>query len=155
MKISLMGALVLTLAAAAISADAKPLPSGGLTAQEVASWLQSRGYKADLGTTDHGAPLISSATQGVNFKVHFYDCKEGRCASIQLLAGFTTDGSYSLAKANDWNTAKRWATATVDEDQDPWLAEDISLSPGGTYENLGDEFEIWDDMLAEFLKTVR
>lgn len=155
MKIGLIGALVLMLAAAASPVGAESLPAGGLTAEEVASWLHSHGYKADVGTTDEGEPVITSATQGVKFKVHFYDCTDGRCASIQFLAGFDTDGSYSLAQANRWNWGKRWLTVAIDDHDDPWVAQDVSLSPGGTYENLSDEFDIWNDMLATFLKTIR
>jgi hypothetical protein len=154
MKHAMIGATVLALAVTAGMAAAKDLPEGGLSVQETADWLQSKGYRAEIGKDDTGDSRISSATQGVNFFVYFYDCKGNRCASIQFSAGFDIKGAYSLEKANDWNRNNRWAAATMDKDKDPWLSQDVDLSPGGTYENLKDEFGVWEDMLAKFLKTI-
>lgn len=145
-----VAAFMLTAGAAA----AKDLPEGGLTAQEVASWLQKNGYRGDISTTSEGRPKVASATQGINFFIHFFDCKGDRCASIQFSAGFTTDGAYTLEKANQWNNEKRWITATMDDEHDPWISRDIDLYPGGTYEMLDDELKIWDDMVGHFLKTI-
>ena len=150
-----IGAAMLAFAVTTGMAAANDLPAGGLTGQDVASWLQSQGYRAEIGTADNGRPKVASATQGTNFFVHFYDCKGDRCASIQFVAGFTTNGAYSVVKANEWNAANRWVTASMDKENDPWIDRDVDLSPGGTYELLNDELQVWDDSVARFVKTIK
>jgi hypothetical protein len=155
MKCVLVGAAVLALGLMTSMAAAENLPASGMTAQEVANWLHKKGYKAEIGTADNGRPKIASAAQGVNFYVHFYDCKNERCASIQFVAGFSTNGAYTLEKENDWNSNNRWITASMDKENDPWISQDVDLWPGGTYENLNDEFQVWNDSLGRFLKTIK
>ena len=149
-----IGAAMLAFAVTTGMAAANDLPAGGLTGQDVASWLQSQGYRAEIGTADNGRPKVASATQGTIFFVHFYDCKGDRCASIQFVAGFTTNGAYSVVKANEWNAANRWVTASMDKENDPWITQDIDVSPGGTYELLNDELKVWSDSVGRFMKTI-
>jgi len=155
MRRTFIGAAMLVLALTTGMAAAKDLPASGMTAQEVANWLQEKGYKAEIGKADNGRPKIASATQGVNFFVRFYDQKDDRWASIQFVAGFSTNGTYTLEKANDWNSANRWVTASKDKENDPWISQDVDLSPGGSYELLSDEFQIWNDSVGRFLKTLK
>jgi len=154
MKCTIVGAAVLALGLTASMAVAEDLPGGGMTGQDVASWLQSQGYRAEIQKADNGRPKVASATQGTSFYVHFYDCKDDRCASIQFTAGFSTNGAYSVEKANDWNAANRWITASMDKDNDPWISQDVDLSPGGTYELLNDELKVWSDSVGRFMKTI-
>jgi hypothetical protein len=154
MKFASIGATALAFVLTACMAAAQGLPAGGLTAKDVASWLQGNGYKAEIGKTDEGKPKISSATQGMPFYVHFYDCKGDRCASIQFVAGFNTGGTYTLKKANDWNSDNRWVTASMDKENDPWITQDVDLSPGGSYELLNDEFQVWNSTFGRFQKTI-
>lgn len=155
MKYTSIGAALLALGFTACMAAATSIPSGGMTAQDVANWLLSKGYKADIQKMDNGRPKIASATQGVNFFIHFYDCKEDRCASIQFVAGFSTNGAYSTEKANKWNVESRWITASMDNENDPWINMDVDLWPGGSYELLNDEFQVWNDSVARFVKTIK
>jgi hypothetical protein len=154
MRHTFIGAAMLMLALTTGMAAAKDLPAGGMTGQDVADWLQSQGYRAEIGTADNGRPKVASATQGTSFYVRFYDCQGDRCASIQFTAGFDTKGAYSVDKANDWNTANRWVTSSMDKENDPWISQDIDLSPGGTYELLNDELKVWSDSVGRFMKTI-
>jgi hypothetical protein len=83
-----------------------------------------------------------------------YDCKEGRCASLQFSVGFATKGASGAGPMNDWNRKNRWVRAYADDVNDPWLAYDVDLSPGGTYENLDDQFGVWRDALGRFTKYI-
>jgi hypothetical protein len=154
MRHTFIGAAMLMLALTTGMAAAKDLPAGGMTGQDVADWLQSQGYRAEIGRADNGRPKVASATQGTSFYVRFYDCQGDRCASIQFTAGFDTKGAYSVDKANDWNTANRWVTSSMDKENDPWISQDIDLSPGGTYELLNDELKVWSDSVGRFMKTI-
>jgi hypothetical protein len=151
MKVHLLAcATAIAVAVVSTSALAKDLPAGGLTAEEVASWMQDAGYQAKIVTEKNGQKTITSSTGGVRFHVGFYDCKSQRCASIQFFAGFNTQGALNPVKMNEWNRSKRWARGYVDQVNDPWIEMDVDLSPGGTYEILNDEFAIWRNTLNNF-----
>ena len=124
------------------AAQAAPLPANGMTVKEVQTWLLDSGYKAEK-AKDGEDEYVRSAADGVNFEVHFYDCKKDRCASIQMIAGFDLDEKLTWQKANGWNSGKRFVNCFLDEDGDPWFSYDINLSPGGTREALDDNFGVW------------
>ena len=151
MKVRLLTcAAAIAVAAVSTSVLAKDLPAGGLTAEEVASWLQDTGYQAKIVTRENGRKTITSSTGGFGFHVGFYDCKDQRCASMQFFAGFSTQGALNPVKMNQWNRSERWVKGYVDQVNDPWVEMDVDLSPGGTYEMLNDEFAIWRNMLNTF-----
>ena len=129
-------------------------PAGGLTADDVATWLRSLGYEAQMTTLRDGSHEIRSASSGINFYVHFYDCHGPRCASLQFYAGFNTHGTFDVVKANTWNSTERWVRVHSDRRNDPWLEMDVDLYPGGNYVLLKDEFTVWRDMLGHFTKYI-
>ena len=151
---ALGGVAALAFALCPIGAMAKDLPDGGLTIEEVASWLQNEGYKAEVTKSDDGTPEINSSSNGHDFHIYMYDCDQGRCASLQFWEGFDTKGAFNAEKMNDWNMTKRWARAYVDKENDPWVEYDVDLAPGGTYEGLKDQFGIWEDSLERFRKYI-
>lgn len=146
----MIGAAVLALCLAPNAASAKELPANGMTAEEVASWLQDAGYQAQFQTSKDGTRNIYSSAEGASFHIYFYDCKNKRCGSLQFSTGYDTKGSFSAKLMNDWTAKNRWVRAYADEVNDPWLEYDVDLTPGGTYEMLNDEFKIWCDSLGRF-----
>ncbi|HEX4534662.1 MAG TPA: YbjN domain-containing protein [Rhizomicrobium sp.] len=149
------GAAALVLAFTSNAAMAKDLPAGGLTVKDIAAWLQSSGYKAEIQTSKDGSQNVYSAADGTGFHVYTYDCKQDRCASIQFSVGLDTKGAWNAEKMNEWNSGNRWVRAYVDKVNDPWVEMDVDLSPGGSYENLNDEFAVWRDSLASFKKYIK
>ena len=143
----------LGVALLASPATAANLPTGGMTVQEVAAWLQKAGYKAELKGSGEDA-YVASATDGVNFEINMYDCEKSRCASVQFQASFNLTDAMSPARANEWNTTKRYAKLYVDSEGDPYLQYDANVSPGGTYEALDDDFGVWRAMLGDFLEFI-
>lgn len=131
------------------SAPARDIPDGGLTLEQIASWLQAAGYKAEIKTED-GKRNIYSSSDGWNFHISQYDCKGAVCGSFQFWVGFDTKGAFNAQRINKWNKENRWIRAYVDDTNDPWIEMDVDLTPGGTYENLNDEFAIWRDGLRRF-----
>jgi hypothetical protein len=146
------GALLLVAMSGA--ATAKDLPSGGVTIDDVVKWLQGAGYRAEIQTGDDGSKNVYSSADGRNFHIYLYDCKDGRCGSLQFSTGFDTKGAFSADKMNDWNRDSRWARAYVDKSNDPWVEYDVDLTPGGTYELLDDEFGTWRGALGRFYKFI-
>jgi len=143
------GAAVLALLFAATPANARDIPQGGLTFDQVVTWLQNAGYKAEIKTED-GKRNIYSSADGSGFHISQYDCKGEVCASLQFWVGFDTKGAFDTARINMWNKKNRWLRAYVDDVNDPWLEMDVDISPGGTYENLNDEFAVWRDGVRRF-----
>ena len=150
----LVCAATLALALVSNAASAKDLPAGGMTINDLVGWLQGQGYKAEVQTAKDGTKNIYSAAEGSNFHIYQYDCKNGRCGSLQFSVGFDTKGCFGPGPMNDWNRDNRWARAYVDKVNDPWLEYDVDLTPGGTFEMLNDEFTIWRDTLGRFHKIV-
>lgn len=129
---------------------ARNIPKGGLTLEQVATWLQDAGYRAEI-QTENGKRNIRSGSDGYNFHISMYDCKGGEvCGSFQFWVGFDTKGAFTADRINTWNRDNRWVRAYIDKVNDPWLEMDIDLTPGGTYELLDDEFAIWRDSLKRF-----
>ena len=148
-------AAILSLALAARTTMAEPVPTGGLTVDEVAAWLQNAGYAAKIETEKSGRKTIASSAEGIDFHISMYDCHDGpRCASLEFFVGFNTNGAFNATQMNQWNADNRWVRAYVDKTNDPWLEMDVDLSPGGTYENLTDEFGIWRSELPDFKKFI-
>ena len=108
------------------------------------------GYKAEIQPSSEGRPNIRSAAEGTEFSVYQYDCKQDVCGSLQFSVGFDTKGAFKSHDMNEWNRNNRWVRAFTDDVHDPWLAQDVDLSPGVSYENLNDEFTIWRSSLKRF-----
>jgi hypothetical protein len=141
-------ALVLTLTPGA--AIARDLPDGGMTVNDVVGWLQGIGYSAEIVADKDGAQHVRTSVGGTNFGVYMFDCKDGRCGSIQFSAGFATHGAFDTSRMNQWNLDSRWARGYFDSVNDPWVEMDVDLTPGGTYELLNDELATWKGTLARF-----
>jgi hypothetical protein len=154
MKRYLRVCAIVIAAVVSTSALAKDLPDGGMTVEQVTAWLLDVGYQAKIVTDKNGNMTITSASDGIEFHVGFYDCHDRQCGSIQFFAGFDTKGALNLKKINEWNTTKRWARAYVDNTNDPWIEMDVDLTPGGTYEILNDQFATWQDTLRVFKKFI-
>ena len=136
---------------AASGAEARNLPEGGVTVQEVAAALQEKGYQAEIGTDKGGDPKISSGLDGSKFNVWFYSCKKGaRCASVQFEAGFDLKDGMTLAKINGWNKDKRFGGAYLDDENDPYIQYDVDFEVGATTEAIGNAIEVWAAILPQF-----
>jgi|HubBroStandDraft_1064217.scaffolds.fasta_scaffold211961_2 hypothetical protein len=147
----LFRAIAAALALAPGVVSAADLPSDGLTINEVVGWLKGAGYGAEIVPDDNGAQHVRTSVGGANFGVYMFDCKDGRCGSIQFAAGFSTHGGFDISRMNQWNRDNRWARGYYDSVNDPWVEMDVDLTPGGTYELLNDELATWNNSLKRFM----
>jgi hypothetical protein len=151
--IAAAGAALTLGALAAGPASAAAIPDGGVTIEDMARFLQSKGYKAEIKGT--GADrYIASGAGGLNFVVYFYDCRSSRCASIRFEADFDLTDGLSMAKINEWNTNKRYLKGNLDAHNDPIATYDVNTSPSRTYEGLTDDMGVWTDTLPTFAKFI-
>jgi hypothetical protein len=128
-----------------------PIPDDGLTLEEVVAWLQSGGYAAKVVTREDGKRHIESWSQGTLFNIFTPGCQSGRCASLELVFAFSSKGKFDVSRLNEWNSDVPWGKAYYDTVNDPCLDMDISLSPGGTFESLNDQFGTWNNVLSSFI----
>ena len=154
MKSILLAAAAVVLMSAG-AAMAKDLPTGGMTAEDVAAWLKGHDLPATIKTADDGVQTVASSFDSQNFVVILYDCTDKRCGSLEFEAGFDTKGAYGPLAINDWNKDNRWTRAYSDKVNDPWLEQDADLTPGGTYELLDDQLGIWRGSLERFRKYIK
>jgi hypothetical protein len=119
--------------------------------EELASVIQALGFQAKLEKDNVGDPVIRSSSSGVDFSIYFYDCKSNkRCQSLHFTAGYDLTDGTSLEAMQQWNADKRFASAYVDDENDPFLQMDLNTEGGVTRENFEKSFELWQSLKGEF-----
>jgi hypothetical protein len=150
MKVLTLCLFAAACAFAAVPAAAAELPEGGMTAKEVASWLRSNGYAAELApdTTQPGFQIVKTQSDGIKWDIYFYSCDAGRCAHIEYVVGWTDtmDG----AKIMDWNHNHQFIRAYLDDKNEPFGEYDVDIYPGGTYAMLDQSLKRWRQKLVEY-----
>jgi hypothetical protein len=155
---ALGGATLLLIAAA--PASARDLPNGGMTAHEIADWLQASGMSATVkpDPTTPGDQIISSSSDGVNWDIYLYACNgtgdARRCGSIQYAAGWSGLSNFDVNKVNDWDRDQRYIRSYRDNKGNAWGEYDVDISPGGTYEMLGKSLSRWREAITGFKKFI-
>jgi hypothetical protein len=128
-------------------AQAKDIPSNGITFDDAVAWLKEQGHEAKISTDGAGNKNIETAAGGTRFGVYLLDCSNDHCGSIQFAANLPPSAKAPATKVNEWNRTKRWARAYLDGSNRLWLEFDADLTPGGTYELLEDELATWKKTL--------
>lgn len=120
--------------------------------------LQAEGYQAKLGKDSGGDPKITSGASGSSFDIYFYGCEKNKsCTSIQFASGYNTDDDKGpgLGKINEWNSKKRFAAASLDDENDPWLRMDVFTGPAGISPQVfKDNIDMWASQMADFEKHI-
>ena len=138
---------MLAWAATGLAAD----KDGRLSGEEVARILQEEGYQAKLDVDREGDPKIQSRMSGLNTYVLFYDCKDGRCGSLQFSVALDLEAGTTLAVANRFNRDFRYARLYLDQENDPFLQFDFEITHADAQEHIASQIAIWEDLLAEFM----
>jgi len=118
-----------------------------------------RAYAEEIGhaelTTDiHGDPLIESDAAGYRYSIFFYGCEEhSECAALMFWAGFASD-DHDSGDMGDWNRSQRFGKAYIDDQDDPNVELNVSLSGGVSPKNLADVFTRWRFVLVRFAEHV-
>jgi Putative bacterial sensory transduction regulator len=142
--------VALVLAFLPTIALAQDIPTGGLTMDEVITWLQSQNYSTQIVPDTDGTNHVRIFYRGLKLGVYRYDCSGDRCGSLQFSAGWAMHGRFDVSRMNEWNRNKRWCRGYFDRENDPWVEEDVDLTPGGTYELLNDSFATFRHCVDDF-----
>jgi len=151
---TLIGGLMACAAVVPSAALARPLPDGGVTVQEVAQELQSKGYKAEVGKDGGGDPKIVSGVDGSRFRVWFYGCESGRCASVQFETAFDLKNGVTFEKVNQWNKERRFGSAHLDDEMDPYVQYDVDFERGATTEAVANAIDVWVTVVPRFKSSL-
>lgn len=135
-------------------AEARPIPEAGMTVEEVLAFVKGAGLDARIEKTDDGSPYVTTKKDGINFDIDLYDCNNGKCRAIQFVASFDLKEPLSADKANEWNLKKRYVRVYLDKTGDPIFAYDANVAPGGTYEALQDDLDVFLQFLPEMLEHI-
>lgn len=148
-KMAAAAALLATAFAGAATAETTLLSAANPAA--LVSIIQALGFQAQLDKDNVGDPLIRSSSSGVNFNIYFYGCKKNKqCQSLQFLAGYDLGEGTTLPALNEWNKEKRFASAYLDAENDPFLQMDLNTEGGMTQENFEKTFGLWQSLKGEF-----
>ncbi|MDX2235122.1 MAG: YbjN domain-containing protein [Hyphomonadaceae bacterium] len=135
-------------------AASRPAASRSITALDlsgVLAALQGAGFTGEIKAEGQGAYVLARM-DATPFQVFLGDCQPtgGRCADLELYAGFTGTPRLPLARINGWNARTRYARAFLDEKGNPALQMDVSLRGGVTQENLKATLETWGAALETY-----
>jgi hypothetical protein len=118
--------------------------------EQLADLLAEAGYRATVGRDGEGDPMVSSSAAGANFSIYMYGCEDESCNSLQFIAGFDLADGIALQRINAWNRDKRYGSAYLDDEDDPWLQMDLDLEGGSSTGQLTEYVELWDTLLGQF-----
>src|SRR5262245_16674582 len=118
---------------------------------EIISIIQDLGFQAKLDKDAVGDPMIRSSAGGVDFSIQFYGCtKNKRCDSLHFIAGYDLDDGTTLEAVEQWNEEQRYASAYLDDENDPFLQLDLNMAGGISRENFESTFSLWQTLKGQF-----
>ena len=149
-KISTAGAILTIGLALSLGAEAQTIVSAE-NPEELASVIRDLGFQAKLEKDNVGDPVIRSSSGGVDFRIYFYECKSNkRCKSLHFSVGYDLADGSTLDAVHQWNADKRFASAYLDDENDPFLQMDINTEGGITQENFEKSIDLWQSLKGEF-----
>lgn len=121
-----------------------------ITPQEVATVLQTAGYRATV-LTENGSTFVKSSMSGVTVFVDFPGCTNNKCVSLVFHA-LWNDPSLTVIFANAWNAAWRYAKAYLDDKGYFHFMFDVNLDGGITSDNIKQDALLYDYLIGQLLK---
>ena len=118
--------------------------------------MRDEGFRARRDVDGYGAPMITSSAAGRDFNVYFYGCDDagGNCVSMQFKAGFDMEKGTTTAVVNDWNARKRYASAYLDDEDDPFIDYDVMLGGGVSLDAFKQSLYTWERAVGEFTRHI-
>lgn len=165
--LSLLGAALLSIAAASAAPAAKSAPGApvavfqtGISRVELTAVLSSHGLSVSDSTTKDSDPwLLAKTPKGTEFYVNMYDCAgEGadgrRCNNLQFLAQWELTKNAGVDSANAYNQKFVFGRAYLNKEGNRFMFDySISIKDGVTVGNLKRHVDNWlrvlDDVRAQ------
>lgn len=126
-----------------------------VSGKEISVMLSTEGYRPTLGKAEDGDPQIKFKVQGKEVYIDFYDCNKTEfCGSLNISTGWALKTKLKATDLNQWNADNRYIRVYTDEENDPFLEDDIDLDGGATMNNIKEFVKTYvtqlEDFIAEF-----
>jgi hypothetical protein len=133
------------------AAHATDYPNGGVTGAQIAADLQSAGLKATATKDPTGDPMVEVKIPlkdvELPYTIYFFDCKDGRCGTIEFSASFKG----KVDKIPQWNKDYRYARAYANG-QSVHVEYDVDVERGANSEMVRNSAERFSAVLIESIK---
>jgi len=120
-----------------------------LTLEEMEAILKEEGYRYER-VKEGEVVYFRLRMAGLRALLFLFDCKEGRCESLQLYATFSMEKPPTLERINRWNQEKRFSRAYLDQDGDSVLESELDLQGGVTRRAIALFLDLFEESLSQF-----
>jgi hypothetical protein len=129
-------------------------PAGQADIDRIERLLQEVGFRASRDDTA-SSPTIESKFGGVTSQIELLNCDDDgtNCTVLRFHSGFDMDAGLEMKIVNDWNYAKYFGRAYLDEDNDPHIDLVMSMI-GASDENIKDTIDWWDVVISGFTEEI-
>lgn len=100
---------------------------GTISGPEAMSVMKALGLSPELGPDNFGDPQIKFQQNELDCMMSFYDCRNGRCGSLQLVVALDLVAGTTFQVINRYNRRFRYGRAYLDDEMDPFLLYDIDV----------------------------
>jgi len=145
-----LAAALLALAAPVAMADA----GRGVTGAEAMAVLEDMALQPEMLEDSVGDPMIRFQIEGLTAYLNFYDCRDGRCGSLQLEVGLDLQAGTSLQVANVYNARYRYGRVLLDDEMDPYLQYDFEVLHTHHEAHIRSQVEMFGQLLGDFTQAV-
>ncbi len=124
--------------------------------KEVLELLSKEGYKPELTKDSDGDPKITVKIQGKSVGIFFYDCnKTPFCTNLSISTGWDLKKPLDSTKLLTFNYENRFARASIDDENDPYLESDFDFTGGATKTGLAEWVKTYVGQLDEFTSAFK
>lgn len=114
---------------------------------------------AQVGRDKLRDPVITAASDGVEYDISFYGCSLGRdCETILFRAKLLNrewEGEHpEVAMIDDWNAEKLFGRAILSDSGHAILEHPVAMGPGMSRDAMRASFKAWLNALGEFADHV-
>lgn len=140
-----------------VSSSSGPNIVSGVTGPQAKAIFERFGQDMTLETDSDGDPKLVGRVEGVKFEVLFYGCDKAdarRCVSYQYYLGFNDMKDVTVAMMNDWDSRKRFASASRHKNGTIELRMNVNIEGGVTEENLKNWHGWWKVAVKGFKEHI-
>src|SRR5690606_26363437 len=108
----------------------------------------------EYGRDRYGDPQIMFQMSGLFCRMNFFDCKQGRCGSIQLETALDLANGTTAQVMNEYNKTYRYGRMYLDEEMDPYLQFDFELPISHVEEYITSQLDTFELLLEHLPEAV-
>ncbi len=148
-------ALALAVCLAAVPAPVRadePQLYSDISAQDLKTLLERKGYTARIDANRWGDPVVHAANGPLKFRIWGQDCsgQPRRCERLDFSAGFKAGPQVNELRLDEFNETYVFGKAYLTDDGTAYVDFPVNLAKGVSEGNLEDNLGLWLDTLRTF-----